>query len=164
MKFRKKPIVIEAFKYGVDPIPDWFMDKVSKNQIVLRGDYKSPSHCVIKTLEGIMIGDLNDYIIQGIKGEIYPCKPDIFEATYDQEDLSARLHKEIDEQRRALLDRLILSQSQFLSNINLKQRLHDKILTYEKQLKDLKELKEILEKEPNILKAIMLLKSNDLSF
>lgn len=39
--------------------------------------------CDIKTLEGVMHGDIGDYIIQGIKGEIYPCKPDIFEATYE---------------------------------------------------------------------------------
>jgi hypothetical protein len=83
MMFRKKPVIIEAFKYIVDPIPDWFMDKVSSNEIILRNNTATP-HCEIKTLEGIMKGEAGDYIIKGIKGEIYPCKPDIFELTYDK--------------------------------------------------------------------------------
>lgn len=83
MRYRKKAVVIEAFKYGIDSIPDWFMDKVSTNEIILRGEYKDPSHCEIKTLEGTMIGKLGDFIIKGVAGEIYPCKPDIFAKTYE---------------------------------------------------------------------------------
>lgn len=83
-KFRKKPVVIEAFKLGTDCIPDWFMDRVSDSSIVLRGEMWKPLVCAeIKTLEGVMRADAGDYVIQGVKGEIYPCKPDIFEATYD---------------------------------------------------------------------------------
>ena len=87
-KFIKKPIVIEAFKFYVDNIPDWFMDKVSSNDIILRNcDYKrfsiNEAYCEIKTLEGVMRGNGGDYIIKGVEGEIYPCKPDIFEKTYD---------------------------------------------------------------------------------
>lgn len=78
MKFRKRPVVIEAFRYNIDPRPDWFQDKVSSNEIVT---YESG--CVIKTLEGCMTGLEGDWIIKGIKGEFYPCKPDIFEATYE---------------------------------------------------------------------------------
>lgn len=78
MKFRKKPIVIEAFRYNVDPRPDWFMDKVSDMSITTRETF-----CAIQTLEGQMIGTVGDWIIKGIKGEVYPCKPDIFEATYE---------------------------------------------------------------------------------
>ena len=77
-KFRKKPVVIEAFRYYIDPRPDWFQDKVTLNEIIT-----DETHCEIKTLEGWMIGERGDYIIQGVKGEIYPCKPDIFELTYD---------------------------------------------------------------------------------
>jgi hypothetical protein len=80
-KFRKKPVVIEAFRYYVDPRPDWFCDKVSTNDILT---YET--HCSIMTLEGMMRGEVGDYIIQGVKGEIYPCKPDIFAATYEAED------------------------------------------------------------------------------
>ena len=86
-KYRKKPVVIEAFKYGIDPRPDWFNDKVTSNEIItyVGTDIRDSLdyYCKIKTLEGIMVGNLGDYIIQGVKGEIYPCKPDIFEATYE---------------------------------------------------------------------------------
>lgn len=56
-KYRKKPIVIEA--------------------------YQTDKEVVIHTLEGDMKADIGDYIITGVKGEQYPCKPDIFEATYE---------------------------------------------------------------------------------
>jgi hypothetical protein len=76
--YRKKPVEIEAFRYWTDNRPDWFCDKVSTNEIVT-----FPTHCVISTLEGMMRGEVNDYIIRGVNGEIYPCKPDIFAKTYD---------------------------------------------------------------------------------
>lgn len=84
MKYRKKPVVIEAFRFSVDHIPDWFMDEVTKNNIILHGEeYKPLEYCEIKTLEGVMRGDAGDYIIRGVNGEIYPCKPDIFNKTYE---------------------------------------------------------------------------------
>lgn len=89
-KYRKKPVVIEAFRLGEDDMPDWFMDMVSYNAIILHLESRNLSSsksvegfCLIKTLEGEMRGECGDYIIQGIKREIYPCKPDIFEATYE---------------------------------------------------------------------------------
>jgi len=83
MKYRKKPVVIEAFKLGIDHIPTWFMNKVSLSEIVIH-NIKSPTgYCEIKTLEGTMRGEHGDYIIKGVNNEIYPCKPDIFEKTYD---------------------------------------------------------------------------------
>ena len=86
-QYRKKPVVIEAFQYGVDARPDWFCDKVTTNEIITHcgTDLRQPEdyYCEIKTLEGIMIGQLGDFIIQGVNGEIYPCKPDIFEKTYE---------------------------------------------------------------------------------
>ena len=86
-QYRKKPVVIEAFKYGIDPRPDWFNDKVTSNEIItyVGTDIRDSSeyYCKIKTLEGIMIGGCGDYIIQGVQGEIYPCKADIFELTYE---------------------------------------------------------------------------------
>jgi hypothetical protein len=90
MKYRKKQVVIEAFKFYVDNIPDWFMDKVTSNQIKLQNcDFKKYSineaYCEIETLEGVMRGNGGDYIIKGINGEIYPCKPDIFAKTYERE-------------------------------------------------------------------------------
>ena len=86
-QYRKKPVVIEAFKYGIDPRPDWFSDKVTSNEIITNvgTDIRDLSeyYCEIKTLEGIMIGGFGDYIIQGVQGEIYPCNADIFELTYE---------------------------------------------------------------------------------
>lgn len=85
MKYRKKPVEVEAFKLGVDYIPDWFMDKVTTNDIFLRpgipgiGDMSAD----ITTLEGLMRANYGDFIIKGVAGEIYPCKPDIFMQTYE---------------------------------------------------------------------------------
>lgn len=75
MKYRKKPVVVEAFKYGYENTPEWFRN----TEIVELG----VRYCSIKTLEGVMTAHVGDYIIKGIKGEIYPCKSDIFEATYE---------------------------------------------------------------------------------
>ena len=82
MQYRKKPVVIEAHRIGDDGWPDAIWNGVEKNEIILRMD-QQPQHVIIKTLEGDMRGDLGDWIIRGVKGEFYPCKPDIFEATYD---------------------------------------------------------------------------------
>lgn len=78
MKFRKRPVVIEAFRYNVDPRPDWFMDQMSANRVTTFNEC-----CQIQTLEGTHRGNIGDWIIKGVKGELYPCKPDIFEATYE---------------------------------------------------------------------------------
>lgn len=84
-RYRKKPVEIEAFQLGVHPyLPDWFMDKLSANDIVTHGrDYGPIEWAEIKTLEGIMRVERGDWIIKGVKGEIYPCKPDIFAMTYE---------------------------------------------------------------------------------
>jgi hypothetical protein len=94
MRYRKKPVVIEAFRMGVDPRPDWFQDEVTAGNITTHlvsgeADDSNPwnhkkTYCLIRTLEGIMRGEYGDYIIQGVRGEVYPCNPDIFEATYEK--------------------------------------------------------------------------------
>lgn len=84
MKYRKKPVVIEAFRYNIDSRPEWFQNEVTANKIVTFND-----RCNIITLEGVMVGNKGDWIIMGVKGEIYPCKPDIFEATYEAVDETA---------------------------------------------------------------------------
>jgi len=76
MKFVKKPVVIEAtqwFKMGDHP-------KVIYYDAC---DLFPDQHCVINTLEGYMRVTSGDWIITGVKGEFYPCKPDIFEMTYE---------------------------------------------------------------------------------
>ena len=89
--YRKKPVVIEAFKLGVDHIPDWFMDAVTANKVILHGtssgfDHVADTNADIHTLEGWHRANYGDYIIRGVKGEIYPCKADIFDMTYDVTD------------------------------------------------------------------------------
>lgn len=78
MKFRKKPIVIEATRF--DPSGENGKQIARKSGIAydeIEGTLR------IHTLEGVMVAYPGDWIITGIKGEIYPCKPDIFEATYE---------------------------------------------------------------------------------
>lgn len=88
-KYRKKPVVIEAVQWS----------GTNQKEITLFGD--GNIHFVdilpsgsgprikdatprIQTLEGILSASIGDWIIQGVKGEVYPCKPDIFEATYER--------------------------------------------------------------------------------
>ena len=92
-KFRKKPIVVDAFRLGYDPWPDWFSDMVTSMNVITRGvgvtfdDRAGKARdtiCAdIKTLEGWMLANDGDWIIRGVKGELYPCKPDIFALTYE---------------------------------------------------------------------------------
>ncbi len=85
MKFRKKPIEIEAFQWLLKgnfinwkSLPKWLTEAYEKGDIFVLTD-----GIEIKTLEGWYKANIGDWIIQGIKGEIYPCKPDIFEMTYE---------------------------------------------------------------------------------
>ena len=93
MKFRKKPVVIEAvkasdaMKYAESNwkgLPDWLRDAYEAGNVV----FARPA-VIIRTLEGNMTAEPKDWIIRGVKGEIYPCKPDIFAATYDAVDAPA---------------------------------------------------------------------------
>lgn len=87
MKFRKKPIVIEAAQVSVllecarnnwKGLPIWISAAYD------RGDVRFLSTSLsIHTLEGVMIAEYDDFLIQGIQGELYPCKPDIFQASYE---------------------------------------------------------------------------------
>lgn len=84
MKYRKKPVVIEAFQFYMDSSsPNWFNKALSSGEVFIDDDGPNDVCYRIKTLEGLMIARPGDYIIQGIKGEIYPCKADIFEASYE---------------------------------------------------------------------------------
>lgn len=85
MKFRKKPVVIDA----VQITDEWF-DADHPNDLI---PCSSPGQRIIvdprsrtvdiETLEGTMTGNIGDWIITGVKGECYPCKPDIFAETYE---------------------------------------------------------------------------------
>lgn len=90
MKYRKKPVVIEAFQYdgdlinsnGVPYVPEWMLEAPHYY------DGEPPCELYVKTLEGDMHVSVGDYVIRGINGEIYPCKPDIFVKTYEQANSS----------------------------------------------------------------------------
>ena len=88
MKYRKKPVVIEAFQLNSRGLveEDWFWDAVSSGEITTYNFGKwhpEDAYCEIKTLEGTMTAKTGDYIIRGVAGEIYPCDEEIFKATYD---------------------------------------------------------------------------------
>lgn len=88
MKYRKKPVVIEAFRWTgtIDQYedPEWICEAIKSGEAAIKlGNYKNPPQMKIRTLEGTHIANVGDYIIKGIKGELYPCKPDIFEKTYE---------------------------------------------------------------------------------
>ena len=75
-KYRKKPIVVEAEQFFLEATP-W------PRGVVRRPTVDGSNDHVIITLEGAMAVSEGDWIITGVKGEKYPCKPDIFAATYD---------------------------------------------------------------------------------
>lgn len=98
MKFRKKPIIIEAVQLQVEEqrpdvtpeywpfkeTPDWLTQAM--DEMILYPKYACDSdffHMEITTLEGKMLVSPSDWIIKGVNGELYPCKPDIFEKTYE---------------------------------------------------------------------------------
>jgi hypothetical protein len=86
-QYRKKPVVIEAFEFrvGGDPWPEWFAVEVGNGNISIQ-KLDGKHFAKIKTLEGVRTAMPGDWIIQGVKGEIYPCKTDIFAATYERVD------------------------------------------------------------------------------
>lgn len=80
-KFRKRPVVIEAFRIFIDETPAWFQRAMDAQKI---WHTSLPEELMnIKTLEGVMQARRGDWIIQGVEGEIYPCKDSIFQATYE---------------------------------------------------------------------------------
>lgn len=86
-KYRKKPVVIEAIVLNIDnarEIEEWSNGKVALHYSIDIDQTTSLEYATISTLEGEMRADIGDYIIKGVKGEFYPCKPDIFEQTYEE--------------------------------------------------------------------------------
>ena len=78
MKFRKKPVVIEAILWNGDNI-----EEIAEFMKWRNFDHDKRNGLIIRTLEGQHIATVGDFIIKGVQGEFYPCKPDIFAATYD---------------------------------------------------------------------------------
>ena len=101
-KYRKKPVVIEARQWdgtaeGATPIIDWVLTgssvaryfeereelRAGNGEVAQRAE---PTRILIQTLEGAVHASPGDYVIKGVQGEFYPCKPDIFQATYEAVD------------------------------------------------------------------------------
>lgn len=84
-RYIKKPIEIEAIEFKRDRFEEIrkFTNGKAKNFRTERC-IDGKSYCDIETLEGVHIATEGDYIIKGIKGEFYPCKPDIFKITYEE--------------------------------------------------------------------------------
>ncbi|MDO4175712.1 MAG: hypothetical protein Q4D42_13200 [Eubacteriales bacterium] len=90
MKYRKKPVVIDAYHWTdnkFNDAPHWFFEAIGEGKISTyfkKYVFKEKKDVmVIETFEGVMTASLGDYIIRGVKGELYACKPDIFEMTYE---------------------------------------------------------------------------------
>ena len=89
MKFRKKPVVIEAIQFVDDDealrkLSLWFNGNATFPNSNIHIQYgKKPKTITILTLEGVMTANIGDYIIKGVNGEFYPCKEDIFWKTYE---------------------------------------------------------------------------------
>ena len=81
-KYRKKPVVIEAMRLFEPNTPE-IISSWCGGKICGVGAVGEKRWIEIATLEGNMRADYGDWIIKGVKGEFYPCKPDIFEATYE---------------------------------------------------------------------------------
>ena len=82
MKFRKKPVVIEAVQWTGDNRREIFEFCTLS---YFNTDFETQKlKLMIQTLEGVMEASIGDYIIKGIKGEFYPCKEEIFKLTYDE--------------------------------------------------------------------------------
>lgn len=87
-RYRKRPVVIEAWHFQGNrtdvihqAMPGWLTQALHDGTVYYQGG--DAPYYTIETLEGNMRADVDDWIIRGVKGEIYPCKPDIFEATYE---------------------------------------------------------------------------------
>lgn len=81
LRFRKRPVVIQAVQLTDDnlsEVAEWCGGQYPDPPRVF-----GPNGMDIPTLEGTMIADIDDWIIQGVKGEFYPCKPDIMDLTYE---------------------------------------------------------------------------------
>ena len=89
MKYRKKPVEVDAFRYGIDPTPMWFVfaayaGKIETTAVTYDGANVAKTYAEIKTVAGWMRANKGDYIIRNAAGELYPCKERIFKQTYEE--------------------------------------------------------------------------------
>lgn len=86
--YRKKPVVIEAFQWAGGPDqpedPVWIVDAIREGRVWFKEDGGGTVRMWIQTWEGPLCASLGDWVIKGVANELYPCKSDIFAATYDE--------------------------------------------------------------------------------
>jgi hypothetical protein len=107
MKYRKKPVIVEAVHYAGETVvmPKWIQQAFKNGTLFYDED-----DLYVETLEGTHHVSVGDYIIQGVKGELYPCKPDIFDKTYEKAVEQGKTHFEylknctMDEMVQAIYD------------------------------------------------------------
>lgn len=105
-RYRKKPVIIEAVQvaaavyngktwngspFKCDVLPQWLQEAFTNGTIAVHPSDRDYALLAVKAREGTMLAEPGDWIIRGVKGELYPCKADIFEATY--EPVVARSYK-----------------------------------------------------------------------
>lgn len=122
MKATKKPVTIECFKYDGDLknsngeyyVPEWAVE-AEKNGTIF---FKDQGEMYIKTLEGDHHASVGDYIIRGVNGELYPCKPDIFEKTYDIVDGDSSVREFVETKHNLLTTKYtkVLEESEYQYN------------------------------------------------
>lgn len=79
MRYRKKPVVIEAFRLGYEQFPKWAEDALFNGTLRIDDD-----HVIVRTLEGVVNAYMGTFIIKGVDDELYPCQADIFYQTYER--------------------------------------------------------------------------------
>jgi hypothetical protein len=120
-KFSKKPVEIEAYRFDnliSNHRPFWLIKAIGSGEVWYQGGPEP--YLTIKTLEGEMRANEGDWIIRGVQGELYPCKPDIFAATYTPaEDSNASDTRQIVEQRDALREALAMAENAVQAHLDM---------------------------------------------
>lgn len=91
MRYRKKPVEVDAFKLTADMeriAPDWFAKAIAEERIYIdrsmRDGHIDVYGCTVRTQHGKVHAKIGDYIIKGISNELYPCKESVFKKTYER--------------------------------------------------------------------------------
>jgi hypothetical protein len=110
MKYRKRPVVIDAIRWNGSHIeegkpPEWLIQAIDKTPGEPGCVFRYEDQLHMWTLEGVMVAQPGSWIIRGVKGEIYPCRDDIFNATYEPW-LESGYDPETDDPRNATLGRV----------------------------------------------------------
>lgn len=84
MKYKKRPVIVNAFQVGYEPFPEWAEEALMDGTLRINNDDIENPYLIVKSLEGDMKAEFGCFIIKGIEGEVYPCRGDIFWKTYER--------------------------------------------------------------------------------